>query len=235
MAKTIEQILANHASHAARSNMGMAAAKENGNYQLAALNCRQALKSKMMQGLITWRSGDNPTPFFEQAVSRFAEDWQTLRAIGGNASMLSDAGYEQVYFLALLVNQALPFTTESNAPKELQCDRMLDAVLGQWLFDGWDARLWEAGMEELQLKGSGLAVEAYEFYRKVTRATKQDLPQLEASADKLFRRRKKDSFFSGGVQTSGGGQDNDFTVDYRFAALAKHIGYVGNSIHAWRW
>lgn len=235
MAKTITQILANQAAHSARSEMGMAVAKENGNYQLAALNCRQALQSRVMQGLITWRSGENPTPHFEQAISRFDEDWQTLQEIGGESAKLSDAGYEQVYFVAYLITQPLPFSAQSNAAEGMQCDRMLDAALGLWLFDGWDAPLWEAGMEELHKKGSELAVDTYAFYRQVTQTTQQDLPKLEATADELFRRRKKDRFFAGGARTSGGGPDNDFTVDYRFAALAKHVGHAGDSVHAWRW
>jgi len=215
--------------------MGMAVAKESGNYQLAALNCRQALKTRIMQGLISWRSGNNPTPPFEQAVSRFAEDWQTLTAIGGESAALSDAGYEQVYFIAYLLDQPLPFSAQSDAAERMQCDRMLDAVLGQWLFEDWNASLWEAGMVQMHKESSELAVSAYAFYRQVSQASNQDFTKLEVMADELFRRRKKDSFFAGGVQTSGGGPDNDFTVDYRFAALSKRIGHAGNSIHAWRW
>lgn len=214
----------------------MAIAKENGNYQLAALNCRQALRSRMMQGLIIWRSGDKPTLQFEHAISRFAEDWRTLQEIGGESAMLSDAGYEQVYFVAYLVDQPLPFVAHSNAAKGKLCDRMLDTVLGQWLFDGWDATLWEVGMEAMHTRTSKLAVSTYAYYQRVTQASKQDFPEFEATADELFRQRKKDSFFAGGVQTSGGGPDNDFTVDYRFAALAKRIGLSSDSsIHAWRW
>ncbi|MCO6045268.1 hypothetical protein NG895_15255 [Aeoliella sp. ICT_H6.2] len=235
MTKKIDQILANQAAHAVRSEMGMAVAKENGNYQLAAFNCEQAFESRLMQGLITWRSGDNPTQYFEQAISRFAQDWQTLQEIDSKSPKLSDARYEQVYFVAYLVDQPLPFSAQSNAAEAMQCDRRLDAALGQWLFDGWDASLWNSGMEELKRKGSPLAVETYSFYRQVMETTMQDLPELEATADQLFRRRKKDGFFSGGVRTSGGGPDNDVTVDYRFAALAKRVGYAGNSIHAWRW
>ena len=112
---------------------------------------------------------------------------------------------------------------------------MLDAVLGQWLFEDWNASLWEAGMVQMHKESSELAVSAYAFYRQVSQASNQDFTKLEVMADELFRRRKKDSFFAGGVQTSGGGPDNDFTVDYRFAALSKRIGHAGNSIHAWRW
>src|SRR5580700_5210580 len=115
MAKTIEQIFAIFVAGVARSEMGMAVAKQNGNYYLAALNCGQALKCWLMQGLIAWRSGNNPTSYLEQAVSRFAADWRTVQEIGGESAKLSDAGYEQVYFVAYLIDRPLPFSVQSDA------------------------------------------------------------------------------------------------------------------------
>ena len=39
----------------------------------------------------------------------------------------------------------------------------------------------------------------------------------------LYNKRKSDSFFSGGEQTEGGGEDNQYVDDYRLQAIIEKI------------
>ena len=61
------------------------------------------------------------------------------------------------------------------------------------------------------------------------------MSDLLNAGDELFRRRRGDGFFRGGDQTEGGGNDNEFTVDYRLAALAKHVGDTRTGPNRWLW
>jgi hypothetical protein len=235
MAMTADDMVAFFGEQADGAGEGILAAQSASDYYLAAVNCAEGFKCRLMQGLITWRMGRNPTEHLCQAVRQFRNDWQAVMTIGGEAANPSDAAFEQVPFVAYLIGEPLPFAVDPSVTSRVECDRLLDAVLGRWLFDTWDASDWQQGLEELRRKGSQLAVETYELYSRMTQASHEELPRLAEEAATLFSRRKKDAFFAGGVQTAGGGPDNDFTVDYRFAALAKRVGYNGDSIHCWCW
>ncbi|PHR98520.1 MAG: hypothetical protein COA78_25985 [Blastopirellula sp.] len=235
MAMTTEQMIDFFGEQAnAAASEGMLAAKEEGHYYLATINCGEAFKCRLMKSLIQWRIGTDPSDSLSEAAEGFADDWLTVSTIGNSDTQSADVPAERVAFVAYLIGKPYPIVPSSDG---LQSDRLLDLVLGNWLFDSWNGELWEQGMEQLRrMDRTDLSVRTYELYKSVVDATGADLPALSQEGEKLFAKRKSDSFFSGGDQTEGGGPDNDFTVDYRLAALLKRAGFDGTSeTHAWKW
>ena len=233
MAMTIPEKIEFFQERIQGSRRGMDAARSTGNYQLAALNCRQAFKCRLMKGLLEWRMGTDPSDSMSKAVEGLADDWLTVSTIGGDEAKITNVPADLACFIAYLINKPCPIEVSSEG---YESDRLLDVVLGDWLFDSWNGESWEQGMEQLRQAGSHLAVQTYELYKAVAHAAETDLPGLSQEGEKLFAKRKSDSFFSGGDQTEGGGEDNNVTVDYRLAALLKRAGFDGTSeVHAWKW
>ena len=186
-----------------------------------------------MKGLIEWRMGIDPSDSLFEAANGFAEDWAPVMGVGNGEVKSAAVPAERVAFIGYLIGRPPSIDVSSEG---LESDRLLDVVLGDWLFNSWNGESWEQGMEQLRQAGSDLAVQTYELYKAVAHAAEADLPALSQQGEKLFPIRKSDRFFSGGDQTEGGGEDNKVTVDYRLAALLKRAGFDGTSeVHAWKW
>jgi len=82
-----------------------------------------------------------------------------------------------------------------------------------------------------------LAAQTYNLYFDVLNCSEETLKVQDVIviAEKLYRKRASNGFFSGGNAIEGGGPDNDIVVDYRLAAILKKINYQGSSIHCWNW
>lgn len=211
----------------------MQAAKDLGDYYLATINCGEAFKCRLMKSLIEWRMGTDPSESLAEVVDGFAHDWETVCTIGSGNAKSADVPAEREAFVAYLIGK--PSSTEISS-EGLDSDRLLDFVLGCWLFESWDDELWEQGTQQLRQAGSDLAIRTYELYRAVVDAERGGLSALSQEGEQLFAKRKSDSFFSGGDQTEGGGDDNNVTIDYRLAALLKRAGFDGtNKVHVWKW
>lgn len=233
MALTPSEMVSFFGEQTKRTRLGMTAAQSSGNYQLALMNLRQAFKCRLMKGLIEWRMEIDPSDSLSEAANGFADDWATVLAVGNGDGESTDVPVERVAFVAYLIGKPPSIDVSSEG---FESDRLLDVALGNWLFDSWNGESWELGMKQLRQVGSHLAVQTYELYKAVAHAAEADLPALSQEGEKLFAKRKSDSFFSGGDQTEGGGEDNNVTVDYRLAALMKRAGFVGTSeVHAWKW
>jgi len=215
---------------------GMDAAHSTGNYQLAALNCRQAFKLRLMKGLIEWRIGTDPSDSLHEVVSGFAADWATVSTVGGSEAKTADVPAERVAFVSYLIGVPSPIYPTFVG---LENDRILDFVLGDWLVNAsFDEGAWKQGMNQLRRMGrrAELAVQTFELYKAIAHAAGADLSVFSHEGEKLFTKRKSDSYFSGADQTEGGGEDNSLTVDYRLAALLKHAGIDNaSSMHVWKW
>lgn len=233
MAMTPSEMVTFFGEQANRTRSGMAAALSSKHYQLAAINCRQAFKCRLMKGLIEWRMGIDPSGSLSEVVEGFADDWETVATVGGVDAKSADTPAERVAFLAYLIGKPSCIDVSEDG---LKSDRLLDLVFGNWLFDSWNGELWGKGIEQLRLTGSGLAVRTYELYKAVVDATKSDLSALSHEGESLFAQRRSDSFFSGGDQTEGGREDNNVTIDYRLAAVLKRAGYDDpGELHVWKW
>lgn len=152
MAKTPEQILANHKEHAERSAEGVARALEAGNAELANFNIGQAFEAYTMQGLIGWRCRlSSPVGPFRDAVHNIRRGLSGLYGMAkdqdGNARNLP---LERAAFLEFLVNgNSSAFNTHG-----LLADRLLDGVLANGINENWDEQKWGAAIAQLQqIKG----------------------------------------------------------------------------------
>jgi hypothetical protein len=115
-------------------------------------------------------------------------------------------------------------------------ESQMDGVMGAALRRGWDQGTWDAAMAVLRRsKRAALACDTYALYQRLLQANANEVDSLVRQAEVLFRKRARNGFYGGGPQTQGGGPDNDFTVDYRLAAILKKLGYTGETIHLWRW
>ncbi len=234
MAMTTTEMIEFFGQQAERTHRGMIAAQSSSNYQLAAVNCRQAFKCRLMQGMISWRASRNPTEFLASSVQGFKDDWNSMMVIGGEKATISDTPAERVPFISCLIGQC---DLEGVRCKidGLESDRLLDAVLGQWLYGSWNELQWKKGIDQLHRPGRELAYESYSVYRAIVCSSSSELSPLIERGNELFKRRQTDKFFCGGDQTEGGGDDNGFVVDYRLASIAKRVGYKGNGTNEWRW
>ena len=231
MAMNAEQMVAffGRRTISVRGGLEIALAKDD--YQLAAFNCRQLVKCHLMQALITWRLGRDPSTFVRDAVHACDHGWAVMSRIGGDQARQSDAPFEIASLLAFLVNENRPAPCTDG----LHCERLLDAVLSGSLSGTWDADCWANGVTQLRAVGSPLAIATYLCYERLVSCRPDEVATLVNEGTQLFTQRRKDEYYSGGVQTEGGGPDNAFTVDYRLASLAKAKGHASDGIHTWRW
>ncbi|MEI8021290.1 MAG: hypothetical protein WCH39_23990 [Schlesneria sp.] len=166
-------------------------------------------------------------------MQEFKDNWNSMVVIGGEKATISDTPAERVPFISYLIGQCdseTRFKTDG-----LESDRLLDAVLGQWLYGTWNELQWEKGIDQLHRSRHELAYESYCIYRAIVGSSYSDMSSLIERGNELFKRRQTDKFFCSGDQTEGGGEDNGFVVDYRLASLAKRVGYKGNGTNEWRW
>jgi len=170
--------------------------------------------------------------FFESAIGRIRTGLQILRTLAGEDDVNMDIPCESASILSFLVNDR-PVIFDVD---DLTADSLLDGVIANGLTDDWNQSKWNLGLAQLgKTKGSTLAVETYQTYRKLLQTEKSELANLVDGASKQFAKRKKNAFYSGGLASGGGGPMNDFVVDYVLAAILKKIDYKGDCIHWWKW
>jgi hypothetical protein len=231
MGLTANQMIELFEQQSTRTTSGLAAAVANSNYQLAAMNCRQGVKVRLMQGLVQWRSGQQPLSSLARAVAFHVEAFNAMRSIRNAMVSLVDTFVERVAFVAYLVGANWSAFDLGG----FESDRLLDGVLANSLFDDFDQARWNRGMAELRKTGSSLAIETYDAYARLVRGPANERSKMMAKLTECFTERRKDEFFSGGDQTEGGGPDNDLTVDYRLGAFTKKLCITIDSIHSWKW
>ncbi len=231
---TPSEMIAFFGERSKQAQRGMAVALSSKNYHLAAFNCRQGFKCRLMKALIQWRMGIDPSDSLSNVVQGLSDDWAMVAEIGGDDAKLSDIPSELAAFPAYLIGKPCSIGGTCDG---LEGDRLLDVVMGDWLrADSWNDQWWDQGMNQLRRIGSDLAVRTHDLYKAIANAGPSELPRLLQEGELLFARRRTDSYFSGGDQTEGGGRDNDVTVDYRLAALLKHAGFVdAGQVHVWKW
>ena len=230
---TPEQMIAFFCQQGALFGQGLQVARNSANYDLALQNVRECFKAYLMAGLIQWRTGSaNPAKSIADAVHTVVEGLSLLSSLGTPPVRLSDIPVERASICAFLIDSASP---ECSAGV-LKGDRRLDALLANALLDKWDPSAWASTLTQFRaVQGRALAAETYTGYYNLLFRKNAIIEDSVRSCEVLFGRRAKDRFFSGGDQTSGGGPDNAFTVDFRLAAILKKIDYRGDSLHRWRW
>jgi hypothetical protein len=232
MAMTPKEMIGFFEQQGTLFSKGVGGAAESRNYHLAALNLGQVFKASVMQGLIGWRCRSaSPVKPFKDAVHQIDDGMKLLKTLA-EADCTKDVPSEKAGLVSFLVDVPSPSFTIT----ELTSDRLLDAVLSNGLRGTWNNSAWNTGLEQLRKnKRAALAVESYSTYNQLLHADKAESAGLVELATKLFEKRAKDGFFSGGDQTEGGGPDNATTVDYRLAAVMKKVGHADENLHRWQW
>ena len=206
-----------------------------GNGELVALNIGHAIKSRLMQGMIAWRSQlANPGQIFQQALAFTKESISKCSSVNSSEAVLNNhLGLSKANFMAFLVGiERIPDRIVG-----LEADVLLDGVLANSLFDQWDSEAWSRGIDRLRkLQGTELAVRSYQTYLDILNSNNPETTRKHVIvAIDNYGKRKSNAFFSGGNQTDGGGLDNAYVVDYRLAAVMKRVEHKSNTMHDWLW
>ncbi len=195
----------------------------------------ETFKAKAVAGLILWRHGlSDPRDQLGEAV---ATARQFLEGKGSQARNVTEFPIASACYLAELCSQpwaamrdliggAIPRPTRLVATEQSLDGTLLDAMGGASLPHSWP--------DGVANKPS-LLVLSYRCYGTLIRARPEQRQPLVREAETLFRKRRRDGYYSGGSQLHGGGPDNDHVVDFVLAAVLKHIGASALSIeHGWR-
>ncbi|WP_454675447.1 hypothetical protein [Achromobacter pestifer] len=219
-------------SQAARAEKGILAAKDAGNSQLLCLNARQLFKSLLMQGLIKWRTDNDPRGVFERALDSLLFNRELIRDIDPKSGFDQDLPLEKGGMIARLIDRN--FLIDFHSPVE-NFGRQLDFQISEIMLSSDPAEMAVSVDFSILVEKVGVvAAWTYFLYMEILKG-KRNVSELVAEADELFVRRGNDRFYCRGDQTEGGGEDNLIVVDYRLAAILKKVGYSGTSMHQWRW
>ena len=217
-----------HIERSMSAAKAMLAAQAAGNFALAAQNARQLFKNRLMTGLLTWRLGGDSRSAVEEAVAGFVAGRHVLQQIDPGAKVDQVLPVPNALLVAFLVDkdpESSPDVAQSD--EHDACERRLD-----WLLVVGDPR--EGGSRRGGRRGRRARV------KEALQARGRHLPHLlrdpapcaaGGPAERpgpdgrgALRQRARDSFYSGGEATEGGGPDNAYVVDYRLAAVLKKVG-----------
>jgi len=228
MAMTALEMVAFFEEQAADAGYGISAARKKQNPDLAVMNVNEQFKCNLMRGLIQWRHQvQSPRMALQAAVEDFGSGVEVVVAMGGGDAV-TGLCFERAAIVSYLVDTAI----ESPPRREMAETRRLDYLIARWLQGDKIGQDYELCRRSLQKEP--LAFATYGSYYDLMSGNGVGGEAVEMSCQ-LFNQRKRDSYFSGGDQTEGGGMDNAFTVDYRLAAICKKLAIPCDSVHYWRW
>ncbi|WP_027622835.1 hypothetical protein [Acetivibrio clariflavus] len=217
------------------SQNGIVIGKQKHDLYLVAQNYHQSFKCKLMQGLISWRTGiDIPTKYLCDAVDVANVAVDDLKSLGSK-NIAEDFFIEIAAIIAFIVNK--PFEIHEFSKEGIVFDRLLSFELAQSLNGKSNELEWiEIINKQKKSRRTELCLLTYNNYRELMfNNDPNKIDELVKKGEELFKKRKTDSFYSGGEAIEGGGPDNDFTIDYELAAILKKIDYQGTSIHKYIW
>jgi hypothetical protein len=215
------------------SEEAAATALRDGKADLVFFNLRGVVTHQLELALYHWRVGDNPVSFLEGAVA--AAD----RAIEVHEAHPDWPGLEEVNFvlvryLTFLLDREdrfAPYVGLLDAP-----DALLDYGLVETLHDRRPAEQTYVVLQKVEeVKRLALLARTYRTYFEILGARGVALPAKVAEAERNYAERKRDGFYAGGAEYSGGGPANPHVVDFVLAAVLKKVDYEGPSIHRFRW
>lgn len=231
MGLNLEEISQLFSRQASRAEKGILAARKSRNGQLLLLNSRQMFRSLLMQGLMSWRRGNDPTVALGQALDALMFSVELLNEIDLSRRSACQLPLESAGIIASLLGRNFFSHFEASDPDPV---RQLDINIARVLLSDTSSGTRVLVNHSILIQKAGpLAARTYAVYANMLQG--QCGIDLVAEAGDLFDKRGKDTFYCGGDQTEGGGMDNLQVVDYRLAAILKKVGYKGGSIHQWRW
>lgn len=222
-----------------RATRGLDAARNTRNLQLATLNGRQLFKCHLTMGLVNWRQGDSPVRDLEHAIQAMQGVSAMARAWDQSFDAVANLPVARAALLSRLVGkERATEVNEWGAGPGLSPDVRLDLLLASELPIDEAVRSSAALISQLSAtKKTALAAESYGNYFEilVCAADSERLQECSEKGHTLFLRRSRDTYYTGGDQSEGGGDDNARVVDYRLGFALRRAGYEGASMHAWKW
>lgn len=205
------------------------------NYGLFSQNADNIFRYNIELGMLAWREGGSPRPFFEEAIDDFIMYRNDLASRGMTTAKLPNT---EAVFIATLLDRQSAFVLGA-CELDVCGDVFLDCHLAKRLLGLPADDSMQAGFERLgkRAKRHALAIRTYEVYFHLIAldSSSADVEQSVAAADANYAARRRDGYYSGGHSTNGGGEANDFVIDYRLAAIMKYRGIERESVHRWRW
>jgi hypothetical protein len=217
----------------AGSEEAAAAGLRDGNPDLVFFNLRGVVTHQLELALYHWRVGDNPTSFLEGAVAAAARAVEAHQAhpewVG-----LNEVNFTLVRYLTFLLGEEdrfAPYVGPLDAP-----DLLLDYGLVERLYDKRPAEQTFVVLEKVEeVKRLALLAKTYRTYFAILAAAPDAVPALVEEAERNYAERKRDGFYAGGAEYTGGGPANPHVVDFVLGAVLKKAGYEGPSIHRYAW
>lgn len=200
---------------------------------LFSQNAGDIFRHNVMLGLVAWRKKIDPSPYFNQAVDDISI---YCEAIVNKGASLSPMPLSAASLISSLVEREFEFSLACEIDEA--ADLYLDCLVAAEIKGHTGSDSSEKGIGILaESDRQALAVRTYKVYFEILGRPPESplLENLVVSASKNYSDRAKDRFYSGGQDINGGGKYNDVVVDYRLGAILKHVGYVGDSAHSWRW
>lgn len=215
-----------------------------GDYPLAYRNLARSLEKRFETALLRWRHGETPVADMNAALSTSGEmlaaitEWQLDdETLGGKGD-----AWSLVRYISHLLDQPVALPDERLARVREERSQFADIALDYRILDAIEGREWREGLAEAlerlaAKKRQMLAVETYRTYFGLLEVdgSEERAGALVRTAEANYKKRARDGFYSGGPTYMGGGPDNPYVVDFVLAAILKHIGWAGDTVHKWAW
>ena len=216
-----------------------------GKYPVAYRNMGSMLDRHFDTALLRWRRGELPVADMEAALRTSGDmlnaitQWQL-----DDETLVGQAdAWNLVSYIAFFLDRpaVLP---EDRMPRIRAdfSDHAADVALDYLVIDSFNGRDYRddiaAPMERLaSKKRQMLAVDSYRTYFDLldARGDAERIAPLVQQAEANYSKRARNGFYSGGPTYMGGNGENPYVVDFQLAAVLKHIGWDGDSVHQWRW
>ena len=192
-------------------------------------------QDKVMQGLISWRLNMNEAKkYLFQSIDVINNAIAELRNYESEYRIVEELYLETAIIISYLIDEKVDFLNYKDS--KISKDRLADFEVAKRLTNR-KYTLSSDFLVELKFpKREKLAFETYGAYFKLLLENNRDkLEEMVKNSEVLYLKRKRNSFYSGGLGISGGGPDNDVVVDFILGAVLKYISYDEDSIHKWRW
>ncbi len=208
------------------------------------MNICRLLERRFDLALLRWRRGESPVPDMKAALTISDEmlaaitDWQ----LDDDILIGKGGAWELVRYICYLLNHSAALPSEKLPLIRENRSQHADVALDYCILDALEGREWRsrsaAPLQQLDLvKRQALAAETYRTYFALleTDGDEQRVSDLVRAAEVNYKKRARDAFFDGGTTYMGGGPDNPYVVDFVLAAILKHIGWKGDTVHNWKW
>jgi hypothetical protein len=255
MAMTPNEAAAFYEEQAEESARFAQAARENRDFHLLVLNQKQFIAEALTSGLVRWRRrvGD-PRPVFRRAVTGSATFLAEGTEVDPSQMPWKHVWFELTDYLRTLLGEPVdgPFLAQclgDRLPDKQEFDDLglgdrfagLAVVLRLATGRAWP--LWHELLDRrAQNKRAALFVQTYAGYWDLLDAIEagdaREASERALQLGSLYAKRKRDPYYSGGIQFEGGGPDNDDVLDFRLAAILKSASARGLSlppqfVHQW--